>query len=68
MVKGCMYMFDMVDTVFSYRRALIVCLFLQKSSKVKESSLHEIWNADTAYLLGGADKSNLYYNIDSTQV
>ncbi len=24
-VKGCMYMFDMVDTTFSYRRPLIVC-------------------------------------------
>ena len=23
--------------------------------KVKESSLHEIWNADTAFLLGGVE-------------
>ncbi len=33
--------FDMVDTVLSYGRALIVCKFLQESSKVKESSLQE---------------------------
>ena len=34
-LKGCMDMiFDMVETAF---RALIVCLFLQESSKVKES-------------------------------
>ncbi len=32
-------------------RALVVCWFLQQSSKVKESSLNEIWNADTAFLL-----------------
>ncbi len=30
----------MVDTVVSYGRALFVCLFLQESYKVKESSLH----------------------------
>ncbi len=42
-VKGCMYiMFDMVDTVFPYGRALIICYFLQESFKVNESSLHEI--------------------------
>ncbi len=45
----------MVDTAFSYRRALIVCYFLQESFKVKENSLHEIWNADTAFLLGQAE-------------
>ena len=44
-------MFDMVNTAFSYRSALIICLFLQESFKVKESSLHEIWKADTAFLL-----------------
>ena len=33
-------MFDMVDTAFPYWRAFIICLFLQESSKVKESSLH----------------------------
>ena len=39
-VKGCMYiMFDMVDC---YGRVLIVCEFLQESTKGKESSLHEI--------------------------
>ena len=41
--KGCMYiMFDIVDTVFNYERALIVCLFLQEFSNVKETSLHKI--------------------------
>ena len=55
MLKGCMYiMFDIVDTAFSYGREMIVCLFLQESSKVKESSLHEIWNADIAFLHSGA--------------
>ncbi len=29
-------MFDMVDTVFSYGRALIVCYYLQESSKAKK--------------------------------
>ena len=48
-------MFDMVDTVFNHGRALIVCLFLQESIKLKESNLYKIWNADTAFLLGGAD-------------
>ncbi len=50
----CMYiMFDMVDAAFNYRRALIVWKFLQKLFKVKESSLHEIWNADTPFVLYG---------------
>ncbi len=47
-------MFAMVDTAFSCGRVLIVCLFRRKSSKVKESSFHEIWNADTAFLLNRA--------------
>ncbi len=51
-------MFDMVRTAFSYIRWLIVCQFLELSSKVKESSLHEIWNADTAFLLGGAESKH----------
>ncbi len=35
LLKGCMYiMFDMVDTTFSYGRALIICLFLQDFFKV----------------------------------
>ena len=46
-------MFDMEDTTFCDGRVLIVCHFLQESSTVKESSLHEIRNADTAFLLGG---------------
>ena len=45
-------MFDMEDTAFSYGRAWIVCYFVQESSQVKESSLHEIWNVNTAFLLG----------------
>ena len=45
------HIFDMVDTAFSYCRALIVCYFLQESSKVKESTLHVICNAHTAFLL-----------------
>ncbi len=36
------HMFDMVDTAFSYGRALVGCKFLQESSKVKGSCLHEI--------------------------
>ncbi len=48
-------MFDMVDTLLSHGRALIVCSFLQESSKIKESRLHEIWTTDTAFLLGGVD-------------
>ncbi len=48
-------MFDMVDTAFNYWRAVIVSKFLQESSKVKESSLHEMWNAETAFLLGAAE-------------
>ncbi len=30
-------------------------IFFHESFKVKESSLQEMWNADTAFLLGGAD-------------
>ncbi len=45
----------MVDTAFMEEYFLIACQFLQESSKVKESSLHEFWNADTAFLLGGAE-------------
>ena len=48
-------MFNVVDTAFRYGRELIVCLFCQEFFKVKESSVHVILNADTAFLLGGAD-------------
>ncbi len=48
-------MFDLVDTSFIFGRASIVCYFLQEFFKEKEISLHEIWNADTAFLLSGAD-------------
>ena len=44
-------MFDIVDTAISYKQELIVCLFLQDFSKEKESSLHLIYNAQTAFLL-----------------
>ncbi len=53
-------MFDVVDTAWSYWRALVVCLFLQESFKVKESSLHEILNAGTAFSFGGAVYCNQY--------
>ena len=43
-------MFDMVDTLFSYGRGLIACSSLQEFSKTKESTLHVILNADTAFL------------------
>ena len=44
-------MFDIVDTVFSYERELIVCSFVQDFSKGKGISLQLIWNAHTAFLL-----------------
>ena len=47
-------MFDIVDTVFSYKRELITWSFLQDFSKGKASSLQFICNAHTAFLLGGA--------------
>ncbi len=53
-------MFDMVDTAFSYGRALIACYFFQESFRVEESSLYGIWNADTAFfLLSGAELAEL---------
>ncbi len=51
-------MFDMVDTAFSYGRGLIVCSSLQEFSKAKESTLHVIWNVDTAFLLCEAELEN----------
>ncbi len=59
-------MVDKVDTAFSYGRALIFCLFLQEFSKVKESSLHEIWNADTVCVLGGTELYGILVIIDSS--
>ncbi len=50
-----LYVHNALDIAFSYERLLIVCWFFQESFKVKESSLHDIWNADTAFLLYGAD-------------
>ena len=49
------HMFDIVDTPFRYGRGLIICSSLQKFSKIKESSLCVILNADAAFLLCGAD-------------
>ncbi len=48
-------MFGMVDTSFSNGRGLIVCSSLQEFSKAKESTLHVIWNIDTAFLLCEAE-------------
>ncbi len=49
------HMFDIVDTLFSYGRGLIICSSLQEFSKTKESTPHVIWNVDTAFLLHWAD-------------
>ena len=47
-LKGCIYiMFDVLDTPFSYGRALILSQFLQEFSKAKESTLHVIQNASS---------------------
>ena len=55
MVKGCTDIrFDVLDTIFSYWRAFVICKFLQESSNVKEGSLYVIWNAHTVVLLYGA--------------
>ena len=58
-------MFDMVATTFSYGRASIVCQFLQEFFRVKESSLREIWNADTAFYFSGT--ALLIYTMLTTQ-
>ncbi len=52
MVKGCIYiiMFDIVDTLFSYGRALTVCKVLQEFSNVKETTHHVIFNMHTGFL------------------
>ncbi len=47
------YMFDIVDTLFSYGRGLILCSSLQEISKTKESTPSVILNADTAFLFVG---------------
>ena len=46
-------MFDIVYIAFIYERELIVCSILQNFSKGKGSSLQVIYNAHTAFLLGG---------------
>ena len=48
-------MFNLVNTVFSYEKELIVCSFLQYFSKGKGSNLQLICNAHTAFLLCEAD-------------
>ncbi len=44
--------------------------FVQESFKVKESSLRDIWNADIAFLLGGAELcfSNHNHNISVDRI
>ncbi len=59
------HMFDVVDTAFSYGRALIICLLVQESSKVKESSLHEMWMQIRHFYLVGKYGS---YNISSYHI
>ena len=49
-------MFDVVDTAFRYERKLIVSGVF---SKGKESSVHLICNANTAFLLRGAEMQAL---------
>ena len=56
-------MFDIVDTVFSYKREFIICLFLQDFSKGKGSSLQLFCNAHTAFLLCGAVPSVLIQRL-----
>ena len=53
-------MFDIVDTAFSCKRELIVCLFVQDFSKGKGRTLHLICIAHTAFLLcvGEDDHTN----------
>ena len=50
-------MLDIVDTVFSYVRELIVCSFLRDFANDKGSSLQLICNADNAFLICGANKT-----------
>ena len=65
-----LHMFDIVDTVFSFERKLIVCSFLQKFLQRKESILHLICNAHVAFLLCGADiiVSPLSHTIDTQRI
>ena len=51
--KMYLHMFDAGDTVFSYKRELIVYSFLQGFSKGKGSSLQLTCNAHTAFYLWG---------------
>ena len=48
-------MFDIVDVALSYKRLLIFCSILKDFSKGKGSSFQLIFNAQTAFLLCGAD-------------
>ena len=58
------HIFDLVDSAFSYGRALIACWFLQESFKLIESSLHEIWNADAAFLLNNNITGNIKNKVE----
>ena len=53
------YMFDIVDTAFSYETELTVCSILQDFSKSEGSSLQLICNAHTAFLLCGTELHTL---------
>ena len=60
-------MFDLVDTLYSYERVLIICSFLQDISKGKRSSLQLICNAHTAFTLYGRPAlSESYRKINLT--
>ena len=53
MVKGCMDTFWYVRYCLQLLKSIDRLLFLQEFSKVKESSLHVIWNVHTSFLLVG---------------
>ena len=53
--KLYLYLYDIIDTAFSYERELTVCSFLQDFSNGKGSNLQLICNAHTAFLLCGAE-------------
>ena len=61
-------MFDIVDTLFSYERDLIVSSFLQDFSRGKGSSLQLICNVHTAFLLFEADICCLFLHPRSAWV
>ena len=61
-------MFDMVDTAFSCGRALIVCEFLQETSKVKKVvCMKSEMQICSVVLLGGA-KYNRFKELQSQYI